>query len=298
MHLLDISHWSLLSALKEQGSLSAAAMTLGITQSAATQRLQEAERRLGVLLARREGRTLVLTDAGEIIAQAAADTQHTLLQAESDAIWQGKRNSRRLRVAMSQFDPPSLSMRLIEICQTTAPGLSAEIIRVAGDGIVAAIMEKTADLALVPGEPGIPALAGKPVFSDTLVAVFPKKQMARTTRSVGPDDFAGKSFLTYDLRPEPGWEYDSFFNRGRSFPGKAVKIESTDLICRLVSEGAGASILPALCVSFSDYAHDLWVAELDCEPIRFDWHLLYTDTIPEHLPNRIAEIAEQWPPET
>ncbi len=298
MHLLDVTHWSLLFALKDQETLSAAAIGLGITQSAATQRLQEAERRLGVSLTHKVGRTLVLTEAGRILAQAAAQTQPILLQAENDAIWQGKRNSKRLRVAMSQFDPPALAMNLIEMCQRELPDLSAEITRVSAEGIVAAIRDKTADLALVPGKPRLPGLASRPVFSDKLVAIFSKVDFSGEAVPVQPQNFAGKTFLTYDLRPEPGWEYDSFFQRGRSFPAEAVKIESTELICRLVSQGSGASILPGLCIGLSDYADRLAAADLDCEPIQFEWHLIHAQEVPEHLLNRIAEYATQWPAAT
>jgi len=294
MHLLDLAHWALAATLKERGTLSAAASALGITQSAATQRLQEAERRLGVSLARKDGRTLILTDAGEIIAVAALATLPELQQAENDAIWQGKRNANQLKLAINHFDPPALALRLIGICQNALDGTTAEITRVAADKLITAMSEGTVDLALYPGPSSHPGLGCRPVATDRLVAVFPMSTTVVADTKVQPDAFAGTPFLTYDLRPAPGWEYDRFFNRGQSFPGKAVKIESTELICRMVAEGAGSSILPNLCVRLSDYSDRLAVAELDSEPILFDWHLLHGPGVPDDLIGNIADAFQEW----
>lgn len=57
MNLLDQTHWALLGTLHEGRTVTEAAALLGITQSAATQRLREAERRMGVPLVSKAGRT-------------------------------------------------------------------------------------------------------------------------------------------------------------------------------------------------------------------------------------------------
>jgi LysR family transcriptional regulator for metE and metH len=112
--------------------------------------------------------------------------------------------------------------------------------------------------------------------------------------TVEPKAFASLPFLTFGLRPEPGWEYDLFFDRGRFFPGEAVRIESTELICRMVADGAGASILPRLCVAMSAYSEDVATAELDVPAIAFDWHLLHSADTPLDLLDRIEQDAGDW----
>lgn len=281
MQLLDIAHWSLLCALKDQETLSSAAAALGITQSAATQRLREAERRLGVALARKKGRCLELTDAGQTVARAGQSSLPLLRQAESDAIWQGKRNTRQLTLAVGHFDPPGLSMRLIRSCQKALPGVSVQLAKVANEQLIAAVANGGADLAFLPGAPANPEVPRRFAATDRLVAVFQKGDGPRADETMAPRHFAGKTFLTYGLRPEPGWEYDLFFERGKSFPGKAVKIESTELICQMVSQGMGASILPSACVAASAHASELDVAEFGSDQIRFDWFVIHARSAPE-----------------
>lgn len=292
MYLLDQAHWSLLAALKEHGTLSTAAAVLGVTQSAATQRLREAERRLGVPLAQKQGRTLMLTDAGRTIAAAAQATQPALRQAESEAIWQGKRSSHRLKLCWGHFDPARLALRLGDICRRADPAMSLEVTRVKGEDVTAAVTSGEADLAVVPGPVRMGEQASRRLLRDRLVAVFPASMTPE--EPVAPAAFAALPFLTFGLRPEPGWEYDLFFGRGRSFPGEAVRIESTELICQLVAEKAGASILPRLSVAMSACSDRVAVAELDVEPISFDWHLLHGGETAPGLLDRIEQDSDGW----
>jgi len=295
MHLLDMAHWHLLAALNEQGTLSAAAAALGVTQSAATQRLREAERRLGVVLASKRGRSLVLTEAGLTLAKAANIARPLLEQAESDAIWQGKRSSRQITLAWRHFDPQGLVLRLVDLCGMALPDYSLQVARAEGLDFAGVLTTGAADLALVPGLSPPKGPLSRPVTADRLVAIFPLDDTRPVHAAATPQDFADRQFLTYDLRPEPGWEYDRFFARGQAFPGQAVKIETTELICRLVSEGAGASILPSLCVALSSHRNRLRVAELENTPIRFSWHLLHGPHLPPSLLDHIQEEAPSWP---
>ncbi|MEL6337639.1 MAG: LysR family transcriptional regulator [Pseudomonadota bacterium] len=286
MYLLEQAHWALLAALKERGTLSAASVHLGITQSAATQRLREAERRLGVPLTRKQGRRLALTPAGETLAQTAQATQPRLQQAESEAVWQGKRSARRLRLCVGHFDAPAITLGLMQACRQAAPAFSVEVSTVAGDWVARTVADGAADLALAPETTGPFACTARPLVRDRLMAVFPGASPA-PAEAVLPAAFADLPYLTYGLRPQPGWEYERFFDQGRTFPGEVIGIESTDLICRMVADGMGASILPKLCVDQATTRDRLAVRELGNDPIQFTWQLL--------LSTRAAEIAGDLP---
>ena len=71
---LDIRHWEMLKAIADLGTLRNAASALGITQSALSHRLAEAERRLGSPLFDREGRQLRLAKAGIAMTQTVSTT--------------------------------------------------------------------------------------------------------------------------------------------------------------------------------------------------------------------------------
>ena len=68
---LGINHLTVLSALADTGSVTASAGRLGLTQSAVSHRLKEAERRLGIALARRGEGGIVLTEEAKTASKLA-----------------------------------------------------------------------------------------------------------------------------------------------------------------------------------------------------------------------------------
>ncbi|SDU93764.1 DNA-binding transcriptional regulator, LysR family [Microlunatus sagamiharensis] len=79
---MDVRQLAVLRELGDRGSVTAVAEALFITPSAVSQQLAALQRGVGVPLTRRQGRRLVLTDAGEALAAAAADVAAALSRAE------------------------------------------------------------------------------------------------------------------------------------------------------------------------------------------------------------------------
>lgn len=67
---MEISQLQILRELGELGSVKAVAETLMVTPSAVSQQLAQLQRSVEVPLTRKEGRSLVLTDAGQVLAAA------------------------------------------------------------------------------------------------------------------------------------------------------------------------------------------------------------------------------------
>lgn len=80
---MDLHQLRILRELGDLGSVNAVARSLYVSPSAVSQHLAALQRQFNVPLTRKEGRTLVLTDQGQILATAAADIASTLSQAEA-----------------------------------------------------------------------------------------------------------------------------------------------------------------------------------------------------------------------
>ncbi|MGX9901795.1 LysR family transcriptional regulator [Arthrobacter sp. SA17] len=68
--LMEIHQLEMLRELGALGSVKAVAETLLVTPSAVSQQLAALQKSLDVPLTRKEGRNLVLTDAGQVLADA------------------------------------------------------------------------------------------------------------------------------------------------------------------------------------------------------------------------------------
>ena len=80
---MDARQLAVLRELGDRGSVTAVADALYLTPSAVSQQLAALQRNVPVALTRRHGRTLVLTDAGRALADAAVDVATALAGAEA-----------------------------------------------------------------------------------------------------------------------------------------------------------------------------------------------------------------------
>lgn len=80
---MDIRQLQVLRELGELGSVKAVAETLMVTPSAVSQQLMLLQRSVKVPLTRKDGRTLVLTEAGEVLAGAGAAVVAAMAQARA-----------------------------------------------------------------------------------------------------------------------------------------------------------------------------------------------------------------------
>jgi len=69
---LDVTSLRIVRALADHGTITAAAAVLGYSQPAVSQHLRRLERRLGTALLERAGRTVRLTEAGQVLARHGA----------------------------------------------------------------------------------------------------------------------------------------------------------------------------------------------------------------------------------
>lgn len=138
---MEIHQLQILRELGELGSVKAVAETLQVTPSAVSQQLAQLQKSVDTALTRKEGRSLVLTDAGQVLADAAASVVSAMADAR-DAIG-AYRNSRTGTVTVSGFhsagqalfapllrilagpDSPDVRLSDEDVAQQEFPGLTA-----------------------------------------------------------------------------------------------------------------------------------------------------------------------------
>jgi DNA-binding transcriptional LysR family regulator len=138
---VEIHQLQILRELGELGSVKAVAETLQVTPSAVSQQLAQLQKSVDTALTRKEGRSLVLTDAGQVLADAAASVVTAMADAR-DAIG-AYRNSRTGTVTVSGFhsagqalfapllrilagpDSPDVRLSDEDVAQQEFPGLTA-----------------------------------------------------------------------------------------------------------------------------------------------------------------------------
>ena len=130
---LDRVHYQLLLALDQHGTIGNAASTLFMSQSAASQRLVQAERRLGVELTTKSGRTVALTSAALHLVQAARHSERLLRAAEAEALWLDHSSTPVLTMAVDVHDALWWLPALVADLDASSDAANLEVIRCAVD---------------------------------------------------------------------------------------------------------------------------------------------------------------------
>lgn len=271
---LDRSHLQLLLALRDTGRLGRAAASPTISPSAASHRLREAERRLGVVLAEPDGRTIQLTPSGQHLADVAAVSEAALRSGEMTARWLAGGRSTSVRIAMDFYD----SAPWFSAFGATRPrGIGVDLVRVAYDRATESVIGRRADIAVVPaGLDYLPVTeaAGSiqwiDCFDDELVAVVSAEHPAVGRGVFVPDDVIEACYLTAGLAPTTGFEHSEFFSPAGVMPGELFQIESVSLIVRLVADGRGVTIQPRRVVQAGP-PDGVAIVPLDGPPVRIRW---------------------------
>ena len=135
---MDVRQLSILRELGDRGSVTAVAQALFITPSAVSQQLAVLQRGVPVALTQRSGRSLVLTDAGRALAEAATDVATALARAEVavDAFLDDPRGTVRVAAfssaattffpALLQAGGPAVECAEHDVSQSRFPALCAD----------------------------------------------------------------------------------------------------------------------------------------------------------------------------
>ena len=157
----DQPDWNLLRAFQataEEGSLSAAARRLGLTQPTLSRQIAALEDRLALMLFERNGRKLQLTEAGRHLLPHVTEMREAANRLSLSASGQRSGLKGLVRITASEVSSAYILPPILRSLRLRAPQIVAEV--VAGDDI-RNLMTREADIALRHVRPEQPNLVAR-----------------------------------------------------------------------------------------------------------------------------------------
>jgi DNA-binding transcriptional LysR family regulator len=242
---VDFFHLKLFRDIAQTGSMSRGAAMNNISQSAASQHVQELERAFDVALIDRSRRPLQLTEAGRLYAGLCRDVLR--LQEEFDlALGQLKSGVvGTVRVA-AIFSVGLVEMsRLDEEFRSRFPHASLEVEYVRPEKVYEAVRNETADLGLVSYPQHAKDIAVIPWREEEMaVAAAPTHPIARLT-TVRPTDLDGMEFIAFDPDLPIRREVDRFLRERDVNVEVTMHFDSIPMVKEALALGSGVSIVPS-----------------------------------------------------
>ncbi|MEC9469478.1 MAG: LysR family transcriptional regulator [Pseudomonadota bacterium] len=240
---LALHHLTLLSALGETGSMTASATRLGVTQSAASHRLREAERRLGVVLARRAENRSELTPEGERLRHLGETFLGELFRLEQD-LEASARDARILaRLGQATYSRYHWFPAFLEYLDTADPKLSVDLSSRATAHPLASLLDGSVDVSLVFGrEPALASLRAVKLGTDPIVAVLAHNHPLAAEPVVNSENMGDERFFVYPLTAEPGFDWTTLLGAPTQPFRRLTPMPTPEAVIDLVRAKFGVAI--------------------------------------------------------
>lgn len=242
--MLERTHLTIVQSVERQGSLTAAAKQLCVTQSALSHTVRKLEDQLGTAIWRREGRRLRLTQAGQFLLNIANRVLPQLEHAESKLkqIAQGERGT--LRIGMECHPCYQWLLKVVSPFLERWPDVDVDVKQKFQFGGVGALLGYEIDLLVTPDPFYKAGLNFEPVFDYEQVLVVPQNHAFVARSYIMADDLRDQVLLTYPVEPERLDIYTQFLNPAGVVPKRHKTSETTDIMLQMVACGRGVAALP------------------------------------------------------
>ena len=225
-------------------SLSRAAHINGISQSAATQHIQDLERRLGVTLLDRSTRPVTMTPAGKLYADLCRD----VLRREEDFVASLEELSGQtegtVRVASIYSIGLSEMVRIREEFERTCPGASLTVEYLRPDKVYEAVLEDQADLGFVSYPEHRRDLKVIEWREEKMAVATPLSHPFVRRSYILPAQLEGEPFIAFDEDVTIRRELDRFLRDQNVEVNVVMQFDNIQSIKEAVALGSGISILP------------------------------------------------------
>lgn len=242
--MIERIHLAIIREVERQGSLTAAAEKLFLTQSALSHSIKKLEQQLGTDIWLREGRSLRLTQAGQYLLAVANRLlpQLSLAEERLRQFAQGERGT--LRIGMECHPCYQWLLKVVSPYLANWPDVDVDVKQKFQFGGIGALFGYEIDMLVTPDPLYKPGLKFVPVFDYEQVLVVHRQHALAQAEYVRPDQLSSETLITYPVDIDRLDIYNQFLQPAGISPQVHKPIETTDIMLQMVASGRGVAALP------------------------------------------------------
>ena len=259
--MIERMHLAILREVDRQGSLTAAASVLCLTQSALSHTMKKLEQSLGTDIWLREGRSLRLTQAGRYLLEVANRLLPQLDRAEERLRQYAEGERGTLRIGMECHPCYQWLLKVVSPYLARWPDVDVDVRQKFQFGGIGALFGYEIDLLVTPDPLYKPGLRFEPVFDYEQVLVVSRHHALASARHVEPEQLSREVLISYPVETDRLDIYNQFLQPAGISPKRHKVIETTDIMLQMVASGRGVAALPRWLVQE-------YVGKMEVVPIR------------------------------
>lgn len=250
--MIENSHLRIIAALQKNGTLTEAANTLCLSQSALSHQIRSLEKKLGVRLWEREGRYLRLTHAGQLLLQVAEQVLPVLTQAEQSLKAHGEGRQGILRIGVECYPCYEWLTGVTGEFMRQMPDIDIDIVSKFQFSGLEGLLNHHIDILVTPDLIKQQGSCYEVLADYELVLVLAEDHPLAALAQISPEQLASQTLLTFPVPVQRLDIFNHFLMPHHLKPAHHKVVESLDLMLQMTELQRGVCVLPR------------WLAETKC----------------------------------
>ena len=282
-----IRQLEVLDAVAREGSVTAAALALHLTQPAVSMQLRQLEEQLQLSLFEPVGRGLQITEPGRELAMMAADL---LLRLDDFATASRElRGVRRGRVRLGVVSTAKyFAPRLLALFLKSHPGLDLKLNVYNREQIIEQLQNYSIDLGIMGRPPEGASLVGTPFAPNPLAILAAPSHPLSLRNQISPEDLEKEDFIVREPGSGTRIAMDRYFADVGVNVNAVMEADSNETIKQAVMAGIGIGMLSLHTVRLEQAAGRLVTLRVAGLPLRRQWFVVHSRQ------RRLTPAAEEF----
>lgn len=242
--MIERIHLAILRELARQGSVTAAAAALHLTQSALSHSIKKLEQQAGTALWDKDGRSVRLTQAGSYLLSQAERLLPQFERLEQKLQQFASNEAGTLHIGMECHPCYQWLLQVVKPFLAAAPGMDIDVRQQFQFGGMAALFNQEIDLLITPDPIRKAAIEFEAVFPYELVLVVSKRHPLSQQQQVSAAQLSKERLLTYPVELSRLDIFQQFLLPAQCLPRQHKTLEDTDIILQMVAADRGVTALP------------------------------------------------------
>ena len=242
--MIERIHLKILREIERQGSLTAAADALNLTQSALSHTIKKLEGQLNTELWIKEGRKLRLTEAGQYLQDQANRLLPQLERVDENLKRYASYEKGTLHIGMECHPCYQWLLSVVNPFLQASPGVDVDVKQRFKFGGMAALFNYDIDLLITPDPWTMTQIIFQPVFGYELVLVVGENHRLQGKDYIVPQELLDETLFTYPVETARLDIFQQFLIPAQCMPKQHKQLEDTEIILQMVAANRGVTAMP------------------------------------------------------
>ncbi|MES2277983.1 MAG: LysR family transcriptional regulator [Bacteroidota bacterium] len=242
---IALHHFRLVDTIHKEGTLTKAAETLHLTQSALSHQLRELEREMGVDVFHRQGKRLLLSEQGDRFLQSAKKILAEIKSLEEDISNFKNGQVGKLSISMQSYTSYHWLPAIIKDFRSRWPDINIQIVADATQRPLEYLLRGDIDLGIVRTQMVNTKIAYEKVFEDSLVVIMSTDHPLAAREVIEFSDFQDEELILamYDPSYQDTPLFEALIQDKQVKPKHLHRIHYTDATIDMVSANLGIAVM-------------------------------------------------------